>query len=488
MKCGEAALVLVESEKKMFKFKGIELQNFSITKHEKSMYIKYADDDAANILLVQGTPYERGFAHGVLAADEIAELYATILVTVCSAAGGFSPDGKTAPTDKQINNGKAQIKKTIKAYFTPTIKEEIPEFFDEIKGLVEGIQTKYPEITYDDVMLMNTVPESLESPKGCSNFAAWGNATKTGELIHAINLDYFSFGITHKAMTVTIVKPDEGNAYMSMGLVGTILPFSFINEAGLSYGEMTTTSTERSWPQIPHYVQSKMFAIKSSNLEVAFEIAKRTGGTTGFVNILGQVEPELKASAFETAGAITKRRDAGEDNLKKSDLIYTTNFYNAYTEPNEPESLIKGQAEYILESKKMLDMEFDSTKFAFENIDTREKWISAMNCPRFELYEKELSRLYGEIDVDSAIELQSSFPLCRAGENLPPKNKICENYEMPYGLPNKTLEDRYLASVYSLVIENEKRIMHVAVGKEPAQSGRFLTISLNDGLEMLKNI
>jgi hypothetical protein len=472
----------------MYSHNNFSIEKRTIKRYAQCALMQFPDEDVADVLFLQGTAFERGYAQGILLAPKIAQMYSKCLVMFCAIAGGYMPDGLKPPSEEQIRVGRKIMIAMIDQHMIPALKKEAPDFFEETRGLYEGIKTQFSEITYEDVLIMNTAPESIEAPKGCSNFAAWGNATRDGKLIHGINLDYSNFGVFNKSIIVTIVKPEHGNSYLGVGFAGNVNPMSFINEAGLSYGEMTSSSIERSWPQIPHYVQAKLLAMKASTCDEAYEIIGRTGGTTGFINMISQISPEPKCVSIEVAGAITKIRHAGEDRLHKADLIYTTNFFTAFSDLIEGESLVHGQIQYLLDNKQKLGSRHQLEEISFESVNNLDQWIKFNACPRYALYEQKLSEIYGRISIENAIDIQSSYPISRGNEYLPPLQRYCDSAPSLFGLPNEPIEDRYLASVYSLIVIPDQKLIYIASGKEPAQVGRFLKISLKDGLDFLKDI
>jgi hypothetical protein len=450
--------------------------------YEDCALYTYEGADVPDILFLQGGPYHRGYAQGVLLADRIAHLCAHMLTLLCSMAAGYTGQDKTPPRAEQVAAGKAKMLAIIERNLAPAIKRECPEHFEELRGLCDGVQTKYPDIPYEDLLIINTTPEGVEETRGCSNVIAFGRATRDGGALHGINMDYQSFGAFHKGIVTAVVKPDRGNAYIGAVYAGGLFPMSFVNEKGISYGEMTSSSTRRSWPQITHYVQAKLFAQGAGTLEEALDIAGRTGGTSGFINFLCREQGSAEALSIETAGDLSAARGPGSDRLGKEDLLFTTNFFNVFKDPAEPDSLIGGQIDYLAEH----DGRFAGKKTLLLGAQNLSRWVDLMDCPRYAAFERLLPDLYGSIDVPALIRLMSAYPISRGGDNLPPEYVFCPSSPMPYGLDPMPLSTRHLVSIYSLIAEPGKGRIHIAAGLEPAQAGRFLTVSLDQGLRSLE--
>lgn len=72
-------------------------------------------------------------------------------------------------------------------------------------------------------------------PPACSTFAAWGDATRDGELLHARNFDFPGIGIWDAAPCVVFCSPPHGQRYGYVGTCGADLPgVTAFNEAGIT--------------------------------------------------------------------------------------------------------------------------------------------------------------------------------------------------------------------------------------------------------------
>ena len=98
------------------------------------------------------------------------------------------------------------------------IKDHAPELIDMFKGMSEGAKAAGVSLSYDDVVWHFTrqrkerieipIAGQVEVPMGCSGFAAWGSATKDGNLICSGSTDHeLRFEIT------LAVFPEKGHNF-----------------------------------------------------------------------------------------------------------------------------------------------------------------------------------------------------------------------------------------------------------------------------------
>lgn len=178
-----------------------------------------------SILLLAGTPYEIGYQQGRLMRKEVKSLMDTVLVVSGAATRAqnkdydFSLKGAWAATEKYI----------------------APRFREEMRGLADG--SKMP---LRDIELANIFPELFH----CSGFAVFGKATSDGTLYHGRILDYMTgIGLQEHAV-VTVVKPDEYNAFVTVGYAGFIGSVTGMNEKKVAIGEMGGRG-EGKWDGVP---------------------------------------------------------------------------------------------------------------------------------------------------------------------------------------------------------------------------------------------
>jgi hypothetical protein len=214
------------------------------------------------LLHVQGTPYEIGFQQGVLIADRIEELVSGVGTPMLWMLGGWNPESGEKPTQQQMEIGRAIVLMAIDRCFIEPIKEKTPDYLEEAKGMAEGLKAVGSPVGMDEVLAGIALAELTQSEdlamklagqfislqqqgeqpaKNCSDFVAWGKATKDGKLVHGTNYDNEDFTIGRNGV-VLIAKPEAGNAFLGMIHPGSPWPMRGMSAAGI---------TARTVPRMP---------------------------------------------------------------------------------------------------------------------------------------------------------------------------------------------------------------------------------------------
>lgn len=114
---------------------------------------------AAAALLLEGTPFERGVAHGSGARELVAE--ASARWRERAAGLGHDPERRTA---------------ALAAAYLPAVRARFPELLDEVAGIAHGAG-----LPLADVLLLNLMDEEWWFPAGeeagCSVIGAWRDAS-----------------------------------------------------------------------------------------------------------------------------------------------------------------------------------------------------------------------------------------------------------------------------------------------------------------------
>ena len=109
--------------------------------------------------------------------------------------------------------------------FLNSIEAHYPEGLDMMRGMAEGAK-----VDFEDLLFLNT---AIELTRGCTSFAAVGDATASGRAVLGMNADEAK-GV-ERTEIVLRVHPDTGYAYTVCAMAG-YLPFNFgMNETGLTF-------------------------------------------------------------------------------------------------------------------------------------------------------------------------------------------------------------------------------------------------------------
>jgi len=166
------------------------------------------------ILLLQGTAYQVGYAHGRLLAKDIKQLVDRILLVARSADPALKDTG--------AGNSLEEIHRRTLPYIPARYREELA-------GLADGAG-----IDRYQIELANLLPEMFH----CSGFALMGKATKTAKLIHGRVLDYMTeIGLQdHAVMLVTRISGCNDTMIASYaGFIGCV---TGLNDKQIAIGEM----------------------------------------------------------------------------------------------------------------------------------------------------------------------------------------------------------------------------------------------------------
>lgn len=184
-------------------------------------------------LHIEGEPYTRGYQHGYLLADQLAE--------VVRYNEGLSMWETGQDWQYFVDEAERQ--------FVPRLDEE---YLEEIKGIADGAQAAGTEITWQQVLAWNgandleawyPLAEEGNSPAGnghCSAFAATGTATAGGKIVIAHNSwdSYTRAGLDYVLLDIV---PSAGHRVFmqsSPGLIDSGTDY-FVNDAGLMGTETT---------------------------------------------------------------------------------------------------------------------------------------------------------------------------------------------------------------------------------------------------------
>ena len=108
--------------------------------------------------------------------------------------------------------------------FIETIEQHHPEGLAMMRGIAEGAH-----VDFDDLLFLNT---AIELTRGCTSYAAAGDATTSGHPVVGMNADETK-GV-ERSEVVLRLYPETGYAYTICAMAG-YLAFNFgMNEAGLT--------------------------------------------------------------------------------------------------------------------------------------------------------------------------------------------------------------------------------------------------------------
>jgi len=453
------------------------------------------------ILHVQGTPYEMGYQQGVLIADRIEELVSGMGSPMMFMLGGWNPESGEKPTQQQLEIGQAIVRMAMDKCFIGPIQEKAPDYYEEAKGMADGLKAVGSPVGMDEVLAGIALAELSQSrdlvmklagefastqarggsaSKNCSDFAAWGKATKDGKLIHGTNYDNEDFTIGRNGV-VLIARPESGNAFLGMIHPGSPWPMRGMSEAGITVGEPTSNSADNdilAHPQAGHCVHMRRVLQYANSTEDAIEIMKDLGGSTGW-NIF--VADGKAPAAVDIQVSCTKTGIIYP--MEGKDALWSTNQFTSYPGyqgyPEDGVNLVKDQMAYF--------------EVPWEEVDTVEKWQKWQRenlakgpgdtWARYERLRELLKENYGDIDCEKVIGFMSDPVLSQAD----PKTPLSGPVEHMYGI-ERPIISQPMASTFSAVFVPADQMAYVAMGAEPAQAGTYWPINLKKHLALMNTV
>lgn len=193
------------------------------------------------VIHLQGKPYEMGVQQGTLLRDQLRNLVRYYLHEHIILERGASHFWLLT--------------------YARLFEREIPTALrSEMEGIADGAG-----LSYQDVLLLNTVPDLLaltcglpswelspslfsstvpQSSLFCAAFAAWGRATLDGELTVGYNTDCVEAELLSRYLLVVVRRPSQGNAFVSLGLMGMVGVWAGMNEEKITAMLLSSPSVD----------------------------------------------------------------------------------------------------------------------------------------------------------------------------------------------------------------------------------------------------
>ncbi len=270
------------------------------------------------LMLLTGTPYQMGYAHGTLMKDEVQSMTKRVLA-FCRISD--------LAREKNLFAGSIEEAYRRTAPFIPK------RYQQEMAGLA-----KASGVSLRDVRFANIFPALFH----CSGFAMFGKATKDGQLLHGRVLDYMTqLGLQENAVTI-IAKPKGYNAFVNVSYSGFIGSVTGMNEKQIAIGEMGGRG-EGQWDGVPMPMLFRMVLEEADTLNEAVEVFKNTPRTCEYYYVISDGKiPDARGLHCTPEEVLVL--EPGEKNPQLSEVIDDV---VAFSGPDRLKALMKRiRAEY----------------------------------------------------------------------------------------------------------------------------------------------
>ena len=234
--------------------------------------------DKIDVVVVSGTPYAMGFAQGRLMREEAV------------ACMGRFLDGALASGEERL-----QIPSLDEAWATVAPFTD-PRFVAELQGLADGAG-----VPVEMFRRAHMIP--VVSDYACSGVAAWGPATKGGDLFQFRNLDFTTTVGLQDYPTIVVYLPSPGLPHVNVTFAGCIGCNTGMNAVGIVLGE----KGEAPWDDFPFDLRGAHFLsmfrtilYDARTLEQAIGIMRATPRIKKYYWYLGdgKIPAAVKIKAF----------------------------------------------------------------------------------------------------------------------------------------------------------------------------------------------
>ncbi|MFW6158375.1 MAG: C45 family autoproteolytic acyltransferase/hydrolase [Planctomycetota bacterium] len=226
------------------------------------------------VLHVAGSPEQMGEQHGRLLRPQIRKAR-TALIT----------DGYSGGRYERLIEGTKVME-----------KHQPPADRRELRALAEAAGIDHWDCVA--MQLFGDVDRGQPWPWGadeagveCTSFAAFGKATKTGELIAGRNMDYWDAGVTEYGAVLMHARPDDGYAFVTVTWAGIINGWTLMNEKGLVTANNSAYGGTNSLEGISTCFMLRKVAQHASGLEEAIALVRKGPRACGTSMLIADGDP-----------------------------------------------------------------------------------------------------------------------------------------------------------------------------------------------------
>ena len=242
--------------------------------------------DGTRVLVLHGSAYDRGRAHGILLAHEIGDNCERYIDKSLQQKFGFG-------RDYLLKWGRKM------EAFMPQ------EVVDEMHGISDG-----SGVPYEDILILATHVDTVQFGKpserapvaaslgalSCSSFALFGRWTSDGRLIAGHNVDWATDTGVEGNEVLIVCVPLQGVPFCMPTHCGMVGTNTGMNAAGITYGDTTSFSSDQSLDGMPLLIMARWILQNARTLDDAVEMVKTLPRTDGWNMVIGDGKiPDARA-------------------------------------------------------------------------------------------------------------------------------------------------------------------------------------------------
>ncbi len=312
--------------------------------------------DGLLVIHLKGSPFEMGYASGVLLKDQIHTLEDEFLQMI----HGYVPQ-----------DWKVSVLKSYVIYSNRHLTDDVPaDYRMEIFGGTVGCPDLHPEMgAYYNRMLNYhaahdvsylLIDNPLIARAGCTSFGAWGKAAGNGHLITGRNFDWEAAEVFSRDRVVIMREPDNGIPSLSLAWAGMVGVVSGMNRAGVS---VTVNGAPSSLPRdtaTPVAIVARDILEHAHDLNETLKILRDAKVFVSTLWLIGS-RADGKFVVVEKTPATTQVREAEGDSIICPNHFQTaglkddprnTNYMNEATSVSRQSRL----AELLQETNRLMDV------------------------------------------------------------------------------------------------------------------------------------
>jgi isopenicillin-N N-acyltransferase like protein len=303
--------------------------------------------EGLTVIFLKGSPFEMGYAEGVLMQDKMHTLENEFLKMI----QGYVPQ-----------HWFMEILKNYVIYRNRHLSDFVPlDFRQEIYGETLGCPDIHPEegnyynrlLNYHaahDVSYMMIDNPFIAARAGCTAFGAWGNATENKHLITGRNFDWEAAEVFSRDRVVMMCEPDNGIPFISLSWAAMAGVVSGMNRAGVSVTVNGAPSKLPNTTATPVAIVAREILEQAHDLDEALKILRDAKVFVSTIWLVGS-RADGKFVVVEKTPDVTNVREAEGDTI-----VCPNHFETAGLKDGERNTNYMIEATSVSREKRMMEL------------------------------------------------------------------------------------------------------------------------------------